>query len=290
MIYNRLAFTVRETSAQMLGRIQHRSYLPIIQCCYTSTTSSQRQPRNKKLPPLPTMPTLTPVDAVNNIIYNTPVSPSEAPTKHTLNCLVQNAPGVLSLITGILAARSFNIDSLVTAKTEIRDLSRMTIVLRGQEPTIEQVKKQLEDLVPVWVVLDYSHTQIVERELLMAKVSILGPDHEQAIFENTTNPHDNMTPGEIFLATHKHLEAIQELTKLFQGQIIDVGNESAIVQLCTKSARIDAFMKLLKPFGILEAARSGIMAMPRSLHMGFDEEMEIPEESPQVDATMLPPG
>ncbi|ORX88728.1 acetolactate synthase [Basidiobolus meristosporus CBS 931.73] len=89
--------------------------------------------------------------------------PSDPPTRHTLNCLVQNEPGVLSRVSGILAARNFNIDSLVVAKTE------------RQNQNIEQAKKQLEDLVPVWAVLDYSNTRIVERELLLVKVSIFGP-------------------------------------------------------------------------------------------------------------------
>jgi acetolactate synthase I/III small subunit len=90
---------------------------------------------------------------------------------------VQNEPGVLSRISGILAARGFNIDSLVVCNTEVEDLSRMNIVLRGQDAVVEQARRQLEDLVPVWVVLDYTESKIVERELLLAKVSILGPEH-----------------------------------------------------------------------------------------------------------------
>ncbi|ORX99927.1 acetolactate synthase [Basidiobolus meristosporus CBS 931.73] len=279
MLFRSLAVTTRQKGIQAL-------------CFYSSSSSSssKRQPRSKKLPPLPTIPTLTPEEAVTNIIYNTPTPPSDPPTRHTLNCLVQNEPGVLSRVSGILAARNFNIDSLVVAKTEVRDLSRMTIVLRGQNQNIEQAKKQLEDLVPVWAVLDYSNTRIVERELLLVKVSIFGPDHEQAIFEDDTHSHTDMTPGDILLTTHKHLQAIQELTKLFQGQIVDVSNESVIVQLCAKNSRIDAFMKLLKPFGILEAARSGIMAMPRALHLHPEEETEVVEEATKVDATLLPPG
>lgn len=90
---------------------------------------------------------------------------------------MQNEPGVLSRISGILAARGFNIDSLVVCNTEVEDLSRMNIVLRGQDAVVEQARRQLEDLVPVWVVLDYTDSKIVERELLLAKVSILGPEH-----------------------------------------------------------------------------------------------------------------
>src|SRR5260221_6778356 len=105
--------------------------------------------------------------------------------RHILNCLVQNEPGVLSRISGTLAGRGFNIDSLVVCRTEIRDLSRMTIVLNGQDGVVEQARRQLEDLVsesmlpivfmpsfsfsclkvPVWAVLNYTDTRLIEREL-----------------------------------------------------------------------------------------------------------------------------
>ena len=90
---------------------------------------------------------------------------------------MQDEPGVLSRVSGVLAARGFNIDSLIVCNTEVGDLSRMNIVLRGQDGVVEQARRQLEDLVPVWVVLDYTHSKIVERELMLAKVSILGPEH-----------------------------------------------------------------------------------------------------------------
>jgi acetolactate synthase small subunit len=130
-------------------------------------------------PPLPKIDTPTPSaeEAVTNILYNTPAPSPSPPKRHILNCLVQNEPGVLSRVSGILAARGFNIDSLVVASTEVADLSRMTIVLRGHDDVIEQARRQLEDLVPVWAVLDYTNTKIVERELLLVKVSILGPEH-----------------------------------------------------------------------------------------------------------------
>ena len=133
----------------------------------------------RRPPPLPKIdpPSWSAVEAVTNILYNTPDAPRTPPKRHVLNCLVQNEPGVLSRVSGILAARGFNIDSLVVCKTEVDDLSRMNIVLRGQDGVVEQARRQLEDLVPVWVVLDYTNSKIVERELLLAKVSILGPEH-----------------------------------------------------------------------------------------------------------------
>lgn len=103
----------------------------------------------KKPPPLPKIEPATPSaeEAVTNILYNTP-PPSHAPLeRHILNCLVQNEPGVLSRVSGILAGRGFNIDSLVVARTEVSDLSRMTIVLKGQPDVIAQARRQLADLV-----------------------------------------------------------------------------------------------------------------------------------------------
>ena len=124
--------------------------------------------------------------AVSSILYETPL-PSQAPPKrHVLNCLVQNEPGVLSRVSGILAARGFNIDSLVVCKTEVDDLSRMTIVLQGQDGVVEQARRQLEDLVPVWAVLDYTESPLVQRELLLAKVSILGPEYFEEVLDVKT--------------------------------------------------------------------------------------------------------
>jgi acetolactate synthase-1/3 small subunit len=86
-------------------------------------------------------------EAVNNILYNTPGPANGPETRHILNCLVRNEPGVLSRVSGVLAARGFNIDSLVVANTEVPDLSRMTIIFKGQNTPIEQARRQLEDVV-----------------------------------------------------------------------------------------------------------------------------------------------
>ena len=130
--------------------------------------------------------------AVSSILYETPAVSSAPPKNHILNCLVQNEPGVLSRISGILAARGFNIDSLVVCSTEVEDLSRMTIVLKGLDGVIEQARRQLEDLVPVWAVLDYTEAALVQRELLLAKVSILGPE----VYEELMEHHREMTAPE----------------------------------------------------------------------------------------------
>ena len=143
-------------------------------------------------PPLPVSdfsPSYGAAAAVSSILYETPTMSKAPPKKHILNCLVQNEPGVLSRVSGILAARGFNIDSLVVCNTEVADLSRMTSVLQGLDGVVEQARRQLEDLVPVWAVLDYTSAALVQRELLLAKVSILGPE----VYEELMQHHSEMS-------------------------------------------------------------------------------------------------
>jgi acetolactate synthase-1/3 small subunit len=215
-----------------------------------------------------------------------------------LNCLVQNEPGVLSRVSGILAARGFNIDSLVVCSTEVADLSRMTIVLQGQDGVVEQARRQLEDLVPVWAVLDYTAAPLVQRELLLAKISTLGPEYFEELLahhremtgaENAlATPSQDMTPDQLAEAReavdsaeltdaivsadfhpsnlapsealrlkHQHLETITHLTHQFGGKVLDISTNNCIVEVSAKPTRIDSFMKLIAPFGILESARTG---------------------------------
>lgn len=150
------------------------------------------------------------------------------PKKHILNCLVQNEPGVLSRISGILAARGFNIDSLVVCNTEVEDLSRMTIVLRGLDGVVEQARRQLEDLVPVWAVLDYTSAALVQRELLLAKVSILGPE----VYEELMEHHREMTSQD---GSQDEMEEnansrLQELEGLQQQQQQGTDDRNGIIQ------------------------------------------------------------
>ncbi|KAF9151852.1 hypothetical protein BG015_006124 [Linnemannia schmuckeri] len=259
-------------------------------------------------------------EAVSNILYNTPPPPAIAQQrqKHIFNCLVQNEPGVLSRVSGILAGRGFNIDSLVVARTEVADLSRMTIVLRGECEVVEQARRQLEDLVPVWAVLDYTGHKVIQRELLLVKVSILGPEHvlaqmksrrtslpsatdlrsiQQQQREQWTSEDEHqleiMSPSNALRQTHDHLHALTELTDLFKGKVVDVSSDCISLELSAKPDRVDAFLKLLQPFGILEAARSGMMAMPRSLIHDRSENAEdesVEDVGSGVDASMLPPG
>lgn len=243
-------------------------------CRYSSSSSSTSALAYKALHrraplPLPTADTSPQWDApaaVSSILYETPVPPSNPPKRHVLNCLVQNEPGVLSRISGILAARGFNIDSLVVCNTEVEDLSRMTIVLRGLDGVVEQARRQLDDLVPVWAVLDYTNAALVQRELLLAKVSILGPEVFEELLQHhreITTPEDgvsrkepegeaqkreqekvkgsladrsdfhprNLPPSQALRHKHEHLDAITRLTHQFGGKVLDISTNNCIVEL-----------------------------------------------------------
>ncbi|KAK2743594.1 acetolactate synthase, regulatory subunit [Onygenales sp. PD_40] len=272
--------------------------------------------RRSPLPlPVSDSPTWSAPAAVSSILYETPVPSTKPPKRHVLNCLVQNEPGVLSRISGILAARGFNIDSLVVCSTEVEDLSRMTIVLRGQEGVVEQARRQLDDLVPVWAVLDYTESALVQRELLLAKVSILGPEVFEELLQHhreittpeheasaETQPSNNeqhngkadyhpsrLAQSQALRHKHEHLEAITHLTHQFGGKVLDISTNNCIVEVSAKPTRIDSFLKLIAPFGILESTRTGLMALPRSPLSGPDEEVEK-DASDIVDASTLPPG
>ncbi|EHA48246.1 acetolactate synthase, regulatory subunit [Pyricularia oryzae] len=254
--------------------------------------------------------------AVSNILYETPTPSTAPPKRHILNCLVQNEPGVLSRVSGILAARGFNIDSLVVCSTEVADLSRMTIVLTGQDGVVEQARRQLEDLVPVWAVLDYTDSPLVQRELLLAKVNILGQEYfeelldhhreitsadaevlassegEQTLEQVAADFHPSrLAASEALRHKHEHLKSITYFTHQFGGKVLDISTNSCIVELSAKPSRIDSFLKLIGPFGILESARTGLMALPRSpLYGPNEEEALIKEADDIVDASQLPPG
>lgn len=242
---------LRKPSSSLLTTISKRS-----ESTSSSTSALAYKALHRRISPLPTQdsPAWSAQAAVSNILYETP-APSKAPTKrHILNCLVQNEPGVLSRVSGILAARGFNIDSLVVCHTEVEDLSRMTIVLSGQDGVVEQARRQLEDLVPVWAVLDYTQAPLVQRELLLAKVNILGPEY----FEELLAHHREITaevdgelaeqrleqsaqandfhPSKLVLSQalrlkHEHLKSITYFAHQFGGKVLDISTNSCIVEV-----------------------------------------------------------
>lgn len=280
----------------------------------SSTSPIAYKALHRRIAPLPaaqTSSSVSPAAAVSNILYETPL-PSTSPAKrHVLNCLVQNEPGVLSRVSGILAARGFNIDSLVVCSTEVHDLSRMTIVLQGQDGVVEQARRQLEDLVPVWAVLDYTSAPLVQRELLLAKISILGPEYfeellahhremtdapgvavntedmtpeqlaemsesEGAVAEADFHP-SSLAPSEALRLKHQHLETITYLTHQFGGKVLDISTNNCIVEVSAKPSRIDSFMKLISPFGILESARTGMYTVySRSVLFTVHTKADVP--------------
>ncbi|CDH50356.1 acetolactate synthase small subunit [Lichtheimia corymbifera JMRC:FSU:9682] len=229
--------------------------------------------------------------AVTNIIHNTPEA-QPIKSRQILSCLAHNEPGVISRVSGILQSRGFNIESFVAAHTEVPGLSRMTVVLNGDDKQIVQAKRQLEDVVPMWAVLDYSKTKLIERELLLLRVSILGPEAQGAEPVDEDDETANLAfASKKLRETSSHLRALTELTRLFEGRLVDVSSDSVIIELCAKPGRISSFIKLCKPFGVMEASRTGVMALPRS---PLDDDRanldEVDDEYEAVDATTLPPG
>ena len=163
----------------------------------------------------------------------------------------------LSRLSGILAARGFNIDSLVVCNTEVDDLSRMTIVLTGQDGVVEQARRQLEDLVPVWAVLDYTHAALVQRELLLAKINILGPEYFEELLvhhremtaaqpedeHNEALDHQNLedsakdfhpsklAASEALRHKHEHLKTLTYFAHQFGGKMLDISTSSCIIEV-----------------------------------------------------------
>lgn len=282
-------FTKRLTTSLSTGVL--RAVVPA--CSISSTPKNLATRRRRKTPLVEIQPPPTAQEAVNNILYNTPIPSNEPITRHVLNCLVTNEPGVLSRVSGILAGRGFNIDSLVVAKTEVPDLSRMTIVVKGQSDSIEQCRRQVEDLVPVWAVLDYTNTKVIERELLLIKVSTIPPHVSDDLLNEGEDNKEKSTSGiSPLLDSSLQRNALTALSNHFGAKIIDISNESLLIQLSAKSERIDAFIKLLRPYGIIEASRSGMMAMPRTPVDGIYEDVEEDDgdDEPAMDVSSLPPS
>lgn len=184
----------------------------------------------------------------------------------------------------------------------------MTIVLAGQDAVVEQARRQIEDLVPVYAVLDYTNAEIIKRELLLARVSLLGPEyfheliatHKLHTSDGTSLPDlsatesafhpSNLAPSEALRHKHSHLAHISTITEKFGGKIVDIADRNVIVELSAKPSRVSSFIQLLHPFGILEIARSGMMALPRTPLDGAYEEEEAVNAADIVDASQLPPG
>ena len=163
--------------------------------------------------------------------------------RHVLSALVQNVPGVLAHVAGMFASRGYNIDSLAVGETEDPQLSRMTFVVVGDKRVVEQVRKQLEKIVTVVRVDDVSAAEFVERDLMMLKVS----------------------------ARNGGRSDILELCDVFRGRIVDVSADEVIVEISGTEKKVEAFIELMRPFGILELVRTGRIAMVRSPKNATDQ-------------------
>ncbi len=155
--------------------------------------------------------------------------------KHVITALVQNQSGVLAHVAGMFAARGFNIDSLVVGRTDDPQLSSMTIAVLGDDRTLEQVRKQLTKIVTVVRVRDFKEVEYVERDLMLVRIT----------------------------ASPERRAEIVDLTDLFRGRVVDVARQSLTVELSGPETKLEAFIDLVRPYGIRELARTGIIAMQR---------------------------
>jgi acetolactate synthase-1/3 small subunit len=186
---------------------------------------------------------------VLNVLKNASVM-AEPVKRHVLSALVQNVPGVLAHISGMLASRGYNIDSLAVGETENPHLSRMTFVIVGGDRVQQQVSKQLQKIVTVVEVQDISSKDYVERDLALIKVKA--------------------PPG-------GGRSEIRELVDIFRGRIVDVGPEEIMVEISGRENKVRAFIDRIAPFGITELVRTGRIAMVRSAELG-DRDEEATDE------------
>jgi acetolactate synthase I/III small subunit len=156
--------------------------------------------------------------------------------RHVLSAVVQNVPGVLAHISGMLASRGYNIDSLAVGETEDPHLSRMTFVVVGDDNVLEQVRKQLEKIVTVVRVVDISSQDFVERDLMLIKVRC---------------------------ESGAQRSEIRELAEVFRGRIVDVSAAEVVVEVSGQERKVESFVNLMRPYGIVELVRTGRIAIVR---------------------------
>jgi len=154
---------------------------------------------------------------------------------HVLSLLVEDKPGLLTRVAGLFARRGFNIESLAVGKTEIPGLSRITVVVDVEGLPLEQVTKQLNKLVNVIKIVELEPSQTVQREHMLIKVRV-----------------DATNRGQIL-----------EATTLFRARIVDVATDALVIEVTGDSAKVQALLRVLEPYGIKEIAQSGLLAIGR---------------------------
>ena len=155
--------------------------------------------------------------------------------RHTISVVVQNRFGVLTRIAGLFSGRGFNIDTLNVGPTQNDKISRMTIVVVGNDQVLEQVVKQLNKLVDVLEVHDFKDGDVIDRELILLKVKA----------SSATRPE------------------VMQICDIFRAKIVDVQSASLSIEVTGDESKIDKFLQLMKPCGILEVSRTGRIALPR---------------------------
>lgn len=156
-------------------------------------------------------------------------------TRHTISVLVENKFGAFNRVAGMFAAKGYNIDSLSVGPTEEEAISRMTIVTRGDDQIIEQITKQLNKLINTVKVVDLTFENFVERELVLVKVQ----------------------------STQSSRSEIMQIAEIFRAKVIDISPKSLTLEATGSQQKVDAIIKMLKPFGIKELARTGRVALKR---------------------------
>ena len=163
---------------------------------------------------------------------------------HIVSVLVENQFGVLSRISGLFSARGFNIDSLAVGETDDPSVSRMTIAVHGDAKVLDQIMKQLNKLIDVIKVSDLSSDDMIDRELVLIKVT----------------------------ADAKSRPDLMQIVNTFRGKIVDVSPESLVVEVSGNKSKIDAILELLRPFGIREVVRTGTIALSRKFELRLNDE------------------
>ncbi|CAN5337807.1 acetolactate synthase small subunit [soil metagenome] len=154
---------------------------------------------------------------------------------HVLSLLVEDKPGLLTRVAGLFARRGFNIESLAVGHSEIEGLSRITVVVDVEELPLEQVTKQLNKLINVIKIVELDPAQSVQREHMLIKVRV-----------------DN-----------NNRSSILEAVNLFRARVVDVATDALVIEITGDSGKVDAFLRVLEPYGIKEIAQSGLLAIGR---------------------------
>jgi len=156
--------------------------------------------------------------------------------RHTISVLVENKFGVLTRVAGLFSGRGYNIDSLNVAPTADPTASRMTIVTRGDDATVDQIVKQLQKLADVMKVVDFREDEYVDRELALVKVAV-----------------DSKTRAEVM-----------QITDIFRAKIVDVQPKTLTVEITGDEGKLEKFISLMKTFGLVDLSRTGKVAMSRT--------------------------